>query len=245
MASTYDRIGCGYAGLRRPDPRIEAQLAAALGDARTVVNVGAGTGSYEPPDRHVVAVEPSLVMIRQRIAQTPVVRAVAEQLPFFDGAFDAAFAVLTMHHWTDWRRGLSELQRIARLRVVVLTFDCDAGAAFWLFDYFPGILERDRQRFPPLEAVCRVLGARATPVPVPHDCTDGFLAAHWREPHAYLDERVRSAASGFATLTPDELERGLSRLERDLDNGAWDLRYGELLGRQTLEAGYRLLATES
>jgi SAM-dependent methyltransferase len=236
----YDRAGQGYAEQRRPDPRIAAVLAAALGHARSVVNVGAGPGSYEPSDRPVVAVEPSAVMLAQRTSDAPRVRAVSETLPFGDDTFEAAMAVLTVHHWSDWRRGLSELGRVAR-RVVVLTFDTDAEPPFWLFDYFPRILERDRLRMPPIGEVCALLNARATPLPVPHDCTDGFLGAYWRTPARYLDERIRSAMSGFAMLSEEELAQGLRRLESDLVSGAWAARYGWLLGLDTTDLGYRVV----
>ena len=236
----YERAGHSYAERRRPDPRVAAVLAAALGDARSVVNVGAGPGSYEPRDRPVVAVEPSAVMLAQRTSDAPRVRAVGEALPFPDGSFDAALAVLTMHHWSDWRRGAAEMRRVAR-RVVVLTFDAEAEAAFWLFDYFPRILERDRAWMASVRDLCAVLDARAAPLPVPHDCTDGFLGAYWRTPERYLDERVRSAMSGFALLSAAELARGLRRLESDLASGAWATRHGWLLAEEEADLGYRVV----
>jgi SAM-dependent methyltransferase len=241
----YDeRAGHGYAERRRPDPRIAAVLATALGDATSLVNVGAGPGSYEPRDRPVVAVEPSAVMLAQRTADAPRVRAVAEALPFPDGRFDVALAVLTVHHWSDWRRGMMELRRVAR-RVVLLTFDTESVPVFWLFDYFPQILARDRLRMPPLGEVCALLDARATPLPIPHDCTDGFLGAYWRRPAAYLDERVRAAMSGFAVLSPEELARGLRRLESDLRSGAWAARNGWLLGQDAADLSYRVVVAGS
>lgn len=242
-ADYYERAGHGYARRRLPDPRIAAALATALGDAASVVNVGAGPGSYEPHDRFVVAVEPSAVMLAQRTSAAPRLRAVAEALPLRDRSFDAALAVLTLHHWSDWRRGVAELRRVAG-RAVVLTFDTETAPPFWLFDYFPQILARDRMRMPPLGELCALLYARATALPIPHDCTDGFLGAWWRAPSAYLDRRVRSAMSGFAPLSAEELAQGLRRLESDLSSGAWAARYGSLLGLDAVDLGYRVVVAD-
>ncbi len=237
----YDRIGTGYGRFRRPDPRIASRIHRALGGARSVVNVGAGAGSYEPADRPVVAVEPSATMVAQRPAgAAPAVRAVASALPFRDASFDAALAVLTLHHWPDWGAGVAELARVARERVVVLT--CDPGAeGFWLVrDYFPDIVEQDRRVFPPPDALARALGgADVVPVPVPWDCADGFLGAYWRRPEAYLDAGVRGAISAFARL-PD-VEEGLARLRRDLADGIWEERNADLREREELDVGYRLV----
>jgi SAM-dependent methyltransferase len=237
----YDRIGTGYAAYRRPDPRIAARIDAALGSARTVVNVGAGTGSYEPAGRTVVAVEPSAEMVRQRPASAgPAVRAAAERLPLRDRCADAALAVLTIHHWSDWRRGLAEMRRIARDRVVVLTWDT-AHPAFWLIrDYFPEIAEDDRAIFPALDAIGGVLNpAKVHPVPVPADCSDGFLGAYWRRPERYLDAGARGAMSGFAKLR--DPAAGLGRLRADLADGTWERRNGGLLALPELDLGYRLV----
>lgn len=247
MRAIYDRIGRGYAVRRRPDARIAAQIDAALAEARTVLNVGAGSGSYEPRARRVVAVEPSRVMLAQRAPDAaPVARAVAEHLPFADGAFDAATALLTVHHWSDASRGLSELRRVAR-RVVVLTWDPEAYAAgFWLVrDYLPevGFAERD------LVTVHAIAAALPDPVvqtvPVPHDCSDGFFGAYWRRPEAYLDAGVRAAISGFARLAPAVVARVVDRLAADLASGAWEDRYGALRGRDDLDLGYRLVVSSS
>lgn len=245
MGQLYDRIGAGYSTYRTPDPRIAAALTAALGDARSVVNVGAGTGSYEPTDRRVLAVEPSRTMIRQRPRSAhPVVRASANDLPLRDGAFDAALAVLTIHHWPDRARGLAELQRVARRRVVLLTHA--HLQHFWLMDYFPGIERLDRESFPTdadMEHVLGPLGIR--PVPVPHDCRDGFLGAYWRRPYAYLDPDVRAAISTFSKLAVGEVRDGIERLRADLASGAWRERYGALLVRATLDVGYRIVVAQS
>jgi SAM-dependent methyltransferase len=240
----YDRIGGTYARTRRPDPRIAAQIDAALGDARTVVNVGAGTGAYEPAGRDVTAVEPSAVMLAQRPpGAAPAVQASAEALPFGDGAFDAAMAVLTIHHWSDWRTGIAELRRVARGRIVVLTFDAGWIDRYWLVrDYLPAIAALDHGRFAPLADVAEALGgAEAIPVPIPHDCTDGFLCAAWRRPEAYLDAAYRANISPFAILGPDAVAEGIARLARDLADGTWAARNADLLARDEADFGYRLL----
>lgn len=237
----YDRIGAGYSVWRRPDPRVAARIAEALGPARTVVNVGAGAGSYEPVDRPVAAVEPSAEMIRQRPSSAaPAVRASAEALPFRDGAFDAAMAILTLHHWPDRRAGLREMRRTARGRIVILTWD-PAHPGFWLVqDYFPEILATDLVSMPPVEEIAEVLGPLAVrPVPVPADCIDGFLGAYWRRPEVYLDAGARGAISSFAHLA--EVETGLARLRADLADGSWERRNAALLDQPELDIGYRLL----
>lgn len=240
----YDRIGRGYAETRRADPRIAQQVVHALAGARTVLNVGAGAGSYEPETAYVVAVEPSREMVAQRRSGAPVVRGVAEALPFAAGAFDAAMAVLTMHHWPDWRAGVAELRRVAASRLVILTWDPEAGAAFWLLDYFPGILELDRRRFPALGALLAETGGSSETVPVPHDCMDGFLGAWWRQPEAYLAGDVRRAMSGFVQLPREEVDRGVARLEADIRSRAWERRFGALRERESLDIGYRLVIAD-
>ncbi len=236
----YDRIGHGYRALRRPDPRIADRILAALEGTRSIVNVGAGVGSYEPHDRAVVAVEPSMVMIRQRGPDAaPTVRASATALPFDDDTFDASLAVLTLHHWPDRERGIEQLRRTARDRVVILTWEFAAGA-FWIHDYFPEIAEMDRPIFPSMSDLRRQLGQiRVVDVPIPHDCTDGFLGAYWRRPAAYLEAGVRAAISCFAKLA--DPTPGLARLRGDLGSGRWQRRYGHLLERSELDLGYRLV----
>lgn len=211
---SYDIIGIGYAEQRRPDSRIETQVWAALGDAGSVLNVGAGAGSYEPPDCMVVAVEPSSVQIAQRLRNAaPVVRGVAEALPFPDASFDACLATLTVHHWTDRRAGLEELRRVARVRIVIMTHDIDVLERVWISDYFPQIAAYDHPRFPTIAELADTLGgATVEVIPIPADCTDGFLLASWRHPERYLDPQVRAAISGFLLLSHAELETGLNRL---------------------------------
>jgi SAM-dependent methyltransferase len=239
----YDRIGRSYQTTRRADPRIAAAIMRALGAADVIVNVGAGTGSYEPADRRVVAVEPSWRMIEQRAhLSTPVVRAEAEALPFQSGAFDASLAVLTLHHWTDWRRGLDEMARVASRRVI-FTIDPGAVARFWLTqEYFPEIVVTDRKRCPSIAEVVRHLGdCTVEHVAIPHDCLDGFLAAFWRRPEAYLDPRMRAGVSSFALMDEQTVARGLARLRADLDSGEWERRFGSVRSLETLDVCYRLV----
>jgi SAM-dependent methyltransferase len=243
MAAAYDHLGLDYANLRKPDPRIAAQIWAALGDAASVINVGAGTGSYEPPDRTVTAIEPSTEMIRQRAADAaPVFQGHAEALPFADNSFDAAMASLTVHHWSDQAKGLAELRRVARGPVVILTYDPDFRG-FWLLDYFPELASLDDKRMPPLSFYGQCLGpVKISPVPIPHDCSDGFLAAYWRRPTAYLDPRIRKGMSSFHLI--GDISEGLERLERDLELGEWERRYGAVMGEGAMDLGYRLVVAQ-
>lgn len=242
-SDVYDSIGRSYSHQRRSDPRIAAHVWAALGDARSVLNVGAGTGSYEPDDRAVVAVDPSAVMLAQRLAgAAPAVQARAEALPFCDDAFDAVMAVLTVHHWADQPRGLAECARVARQRVVLLTWDPDADAFWLLKDYLPSFIELDRQQMPPISAYSEAFGPAARvqviPVPIPADCVDGFLGAYWARPAAYLDPAVRS---GISLFSHPGSAPGLERLRHDVESGAWHERYGHLLELDALDLGYRLV----
>lgn len=237
----YDTIGIGYAELRRPDPRIQAAITAALGAATSVVNVGAGAGSYEPTDRLLVAVEPSPAMIRQRPpGSAPAVRGTATHLPIADGAFDAALAILTVHHWPDRVQGLRELARVARDRVVVVNHDL-TGIDFWLVDeYFPEIRAIDSGIFPTAAEFEAALGpVQMRPIPVPFDCSDGFLGAYWRRPQAYLEPSVRQAISTFSRVS--DVSAGVERLRADLADGSWERRHGALLRHDTLDLGYRLV----
>ena len=243
MTALYDKIGVGYANLRQPDPRIAEAIHSELGDARTVLNVGAGTGSYEPVDREVTALEPSAEMISQRPASAgKAYQGVAEDMPFADNQFDAAMAVLTVHHWSDLEAGLQEMRRVTRDNLVILTFDPDAHY-FWLADYIPEIVELDQPIMPKMSEFGRILGEVETKeIPVPHDCTDGFLGAYWRRPDAYLDSQVRASISTFAKL--DDALASLVGLEQDLKSGVWDERYGHLLEQDSLDAGYRLVCAK-
>jgi SAM-dependent methyltransferase len=243
MAVRYDSIGRTYTATRQTDPRIAARIWAALGDARTVINVGAGTGSYEPPDSEVTAVEPSAVMIAQRPPQAaPAVQASAEDLPFADDSFDAAMAVLTLHHWADWRAGCAELKRVARDRVVVFSWDPTYRGRMWLSaEYFETLSWEDVVNFPSLADQAAALDAQIEVVPVPWDCRDGFFSAFWRRPEAYLDPAVRAGISTMARRE-DQLTAGLARLRADIESGEWARRHAELLELEELDLGYRLLA---
>lgn len=242
----YDLIGRGYRTTRRPDPRIAAQVDAALSGMRSVVDVGAGTGSYEPAET-VVAVEPSSVMIAQRpVGAAASVRGVAEALPLRDACVDAALAVLTVHHWTDLATGIAELRRIARRRIVLLICDQTVFREFWLLrEYLPEAVAVSDDHAVPVPTLVDLLpGARIEPVPVPHDCTDGFGAAYWRRPEAYLDPSVRAGMSMLAQADPPALVEGLNRLAADLDSGVWRERHAELLQLDRLDAGYRLIVSD-
>ncbi|MFE1788781.1 MerR family transcriptional regulator [Streptomyces sp. NPDC059525] len=243
-AQLYEAIGSAYPATRRTEPRIAERIWDALGDARTVLNVGAGTGSYEPPDREVTAVEPSAVMRAQRpVGAAPCVAASAERLPFADQSFDAAMAVSTVHHWPDPVAGLREMRRVAR-RVVVFTYDASTTGwlqRFWLTrDYLPefaGLLAD----WPSLADMTRAIGGSAEPVLVPWDCADGFFEAHWRRPEAYLDERVRRAVSVWTRVGPRAEQRAVNTLRADLASGRWTERNRDLVALDAAELGLRLL----
>ena len=240
-AQLYDTIGTTYTVTRRTEPRIAAQVWAALGDAQTVLNVGAGTGSYEPPGRDVTAVEPSAVMRAQRpVGAAPCVDAVAESLPFEDQSFDAAMAVATIDHWQDPVAGLREMRRVAR-RVVVFTKDFSDPDRFWLNrDYLPEYSDLQAGR-PSLTELARAIGARMEPVLIPWDCADGFYEAYWRRPAAYLDEHVRRGMSIWARVGPGAEQRTVRSLRADLASGRWAERNRDLTGLDAAELGERLL----
>jgi SAM-dependent methyltransferase len=243
---TYDTIGVTYTATRQPDPRVGALIAAALGDARSVINVGAGAGSYEPAQT-VLAVEPSPVMISQRPAgSAPAVQARAEALPVATSAADAAMALLTVHHWADLAAGIAELRRVARRRIVILSWDQRVTREFWLVrEYLPEAAAFDDGRTPPVERLADLLGgARIEPVPIPHDCRDGFGVAYWRRPEAYLDPVVRAGMSMLAQPGDVALAAGLRRLEADLASGTWHDRHRDLLSRDVFDGGYRLLIAD-
>ncbi len=240
----YHRIGEGYARVRRTDPRIAALVHAALGDARTVVNVGAGAGSYEPSDRHVLPVEPSPEMRAQRPAGlAPAIHGFAQALPFDDDSVDAAMAMVTVHQWPDAAAGLREMRRVARGPVVVLTFDPEELGRLWLMDYVPELQAVEARRFPAMAAITAALGpdTRVCPVPIPIDCVDGFTEAFYARPEALLDPAVRRAQSAWSFLEPGVEERAVAALAADLASGAWDERYGHHRTRPEFHGALRLV----
>jgi SAM-dependent methyltransferase len=246
-APAYDRMGLNYSDVRRADPRIAAVIWDALGDAQSVVNVGAGTGSYEPADRRVVAVEPSPVMIAQRPpGAAPPIQGVAEDLPLADRSVDAAMGVFTMQHWQDVDRGLAEVGRVARRRVVFLTLDVEVAARAWLVrDYAPEIIEHDRDAFPSIERLASIFpGLRVDAVPIPGDCTDGFCIGLWNRPEAHLDPRVRAGSSIWHQLPEPTVEGAVEKLRTDLECGEWDRRYGHLREQASLDVGVRVVSAE-
>jgi SAM-dependent methyltransferase len=241
----YDRIGLRYHKTRREDPTIAAAILAALGDATPVVNVGAGTGSYEPADRRVLAVEPSTVMLAQRPpGAAPAVRAGAEALPLRDGSFGAAMGVLTVHHWSDRARGLAEMRRVARGPVVLFARDPRAVSGWWLHHYFPATKRLEASWEVRFDELARMLGGRpleTITVPIPADCADGFNGAYWHRPRAFLDPLVWRQMSALALIPDADRDRGMSALRADLDSGEWDRRWGHLLALDELDLGYRVV----
>ncbi|MGC4897481.1 class I SAM-dependent methyltransferase [Micromonospora sp. DT31] len=240
----YEARGHGYAVQRRPDARIAAMIHAALGDATTVLNVGAGAGSYEPADRYVVAVEPSARMRSQRPAgAVPAVDATAERLPFDDDSFDAVMATVTVHQWSDAARGLTELRRVARGPVVVLTFDGAALDRFWLAGYAPELIVAERRRYPAIAMIADLVGraVEVVEVPIPIDCVDGFTEAYYARPERFLDPRVRAAQSAWGFVDADVEARAVERLRADLTSGVWEQRHGHLRAQPRFPGSLRLI----
>jgi SAM-dependent methyltransferase len=240
-SADFDRIGARYSEIRRPDPRLASVVATALGHAGRILNVGAGAGAYEPLDGQIVAVEPSAIMLGQHRGRCRV-QATAGSLPFAAASFDASMATLTVHHWPDLGQGLREMGRVSR-RQVVFTWDPDHATKLWLHsEYLPEMAIFERSRFPPLAQVVDLLGAHAVePFAIPHDFSDGFQHAFWRRPEAFLDPRLRAASSMFAILPPGSVEQGLERLRADLRSGAWARRHADLLHRDVVDYGFRLV----
>ena len=242
--AAYDEIGVNYSDFRRADPRIEARIWAALGDARSVVNVGAGTGSYEPSDRQVIAVEPSPLMIAKRPADAvPAVQGVAEALPLDDQCVDAAMAIFTVHHWSDLEAGLAEMRRVARKRIVLLTIDAKKNAEIWtLAEYFPEAMALEEEVMPSIASLeAHLPGAKIETVPMPSRCRDEFTSALWDRPEMFLESDVLRASSLWHRLDPQVIERGQERLRADLESGRWDERHGHLRALPELDIGLRLI----
>ncbi|UJR85566.1 class I SAM-dependent methyltransferase [Sandaracinus amylolyticus] len=243
----YGRIGIGYASHRRPDPRIAACILDALGDARTVLNVGAGAGSYEPRDRDVTAVEPSASMRAQRPADLPAaIDGTAESLPFDDDTFDASMATFTVHQWSDLSAGLAEMRRVTRGPVLVLSCDPTALDRFWLARYAPEVIATEARRYPAIDMLVHLLGAcDVISVPIPLDCTDGFGEAFYGRPERLLDPEVRRAQSAWSFVEPAAIERATRELAHDLEHGIWDARYGALRTAPTFDGSLRLVVARS
>jgi len=245
--AAYDEIGVNYSDFRRADPRIEARVWAALGDARSVVNVGAGTGSYEPSDREVVAIEPSSLMIAKRPADAaPALQGVAEALPLDDRSVDAAMAIFTIHHWNDLNAGLAEMRRVARKRIVLLTIDAAKNAEVWtLANYFPEAMVLEEEAMPSIASLEASLPeATIETVPMPSRCRDEFTSALWDRPELFLEPATLRASSLWHRLPPEVIERGQERLRADLESGRWDEKYGHLRSLPELDIGLRLVRAE-
>lgn len=243
----YERGGAGYSVRRRPDPSIAALVRRSLGHAKTVINVGAGAGSYEPDDLDVTAVEPSAMMRSQRRRDRPAIDAVAEHLPFGDATFDAAMASVTIHQWLDRDQGLREMRRVARGPVVVLTFDPEVLDRFWLAHYAPELIEAERARYPTIEHIGRVLGGdtEVIDVQIPRECTDGFTEAYYARPESFLDDNVRHSQSAWSFVNEDEAAESVGRLRHDLSTGEWDRRFGDLREQPYFVGSLRLLVNSS
>ena len=244
----YTHHAATYINHRRTDPRIAALVHAALGSARTILNVGAGAGSYEPLDRHIIPIEPSPAMRAQRPPHlAPAINASAESLPQGDQSVDAAMAMLTIHQWSDWRQGLAELRRVTRGPIVILTFDGDALHRFWLADYIPELIAAERHRFQPLADIAAALGNNTTihPIAVPIDCTDHFTEALYARPEMFLDESVRRSQSAWGFVTNEAQSRFVTTLTTDLANGTWDHHYHHYRTLPTYNSALRLLISPS
>jgi SAM-dependent methyltransferase len=240
----YGKIGADYAAYRQPDPAIAAQINRALGSARTVLNVGAGSGSYEPADRQVTAVEPSSAMRAQRPPHLPpAIAAAAEALPFADHSFDAAMATFTIHQWTGLTTGLKELRRVTRGLVVILTCDPPLVQRFWLNEYAPLVLATEARRYPPLDLISETLGGtvQILPVSIPLDCKDGFNEAYYGRPERLLDPRARQVCSAWSFVDEPTSAAYVQHLRRDIESSAWDTRHGHLRTQPTYDGSLRLL----
>jgi SAM-dependent methyltransferase len=245
--AAYDEIGIDYSDFRRADPRIEARVWAALGDARSVANVGAGTGSYEPRDREVIAIEPSSLMIAKRPAgAAPALQGVAEALPLDEQSVDAAMAIFTIHHWSDLGAGLTEMRRVARQRIVLLTIDATKNAEIWtLAEYFPEAMALEEELMPSIASLeSRLPGATVETVPMPSRCRDEFTSALWDRPELFLEPATLRASSLWHRLSREVIERGQERLRADLERGRWDEAHGHLRTLPELDIGLRLVRAE-
>jgi SAM-dependent methyltransferase len=247
-AFDYDASGQEYAQVRQTDPRIAAYIHKALGDAQTLLNMGAGAGSYEPEDRYVVAIEPSSVMRKQRSIKgiKPAIIGSADAIPFDDKSFDAAMAMVTIHHWPDMQKGLQELRRISRNQVLILTFDPDALDLFWNASYFPELIAVEKARYPSIDFISRALGGQITvqEIAIPLDCSDGFQEAFYGRPEAFLDHKIRKAQSAWSFLPPGLEKQLAERLAKELQSGEWDKKYGHFRTQPTFTGALRLIIAQ-
>jgi SAM-dependent methyltransferase len=247
-AFNYDKFGHTYSGYRQTDPRIAAYVNTALRNAKTILNVGAGGGSYEPDNRYVVAVEPSSVMREQRKAnnKVPAINAKADNLPFDNNAFDASMAMVTVHHWPDIAKGLQELRRVTTGPVIIMSFDPDALNDFWNAQYFPELIAIEKARYPTVDFIMDALGGNTEviPVPIPLDCTDGFQEAFYGRPEAFLKKEVRRSQSAWGFLPEETASQLVKRLEDDLNSGEWDRKYGHFRTQPFFTGALRLIVSE-
>ena len=244
-AFNYDTHGQKYSGQRKTDPRIAAFIHKALADSETVINIGAGSGSYEPEDKYLIAVEPSIIMRTQRIAngKIPAINAKADSLPFDDRSFDAAMAMVTVHHWPDIEKGISEIRRVTKKRFVIMTFDPDALDDFWNVNYFPQLIEIERARYPSITRLQKALSAKTEviKIPIPLDCVDGFQETYYGRPEAFLEKEVRMAQSAWGFLPADLEKKYLQNLSNDLQSGAWDKKFGHFRTQPNFTGALRLI----
>ncbi|MBP6656408.1 MAG: class I SAM-dependent methyltransferase [Bacteroidia bacterium] len=244
-AFNYDTHGQKYSGQRKTDPRIAAYVHKALADSETVINIGAGSGSYEPEDKYVIAVEPSITMRTQRIAngKIPAINAKADSLPFDDRSFDAAMAMVTVHHWPDIEKGISEIRRVTKKRIVIMTFDPYALDDFWNVKYFPQLIEIERARYPSITRLQKALSAKTEviKIPIPLDCVDGFQETYYGRPEAFLEKEVRMAQSAWGFLPADLEKKYLQNLSNDLQSGAWDKKFGHFRTQPNFTGALRLI----
>ena len=243
MFVDYDKFAKQYGSFRRPDEQIAGKISKHLEGAKRIINIGAGTGAYEPKNCDVVAIEPSQEMIAKRKEATAtVIQGYAEDLPFDDNEFDVAMGILTIHHWADIPKGLSEMKRVAKRKIVLLTW-IDDSPRYWLENYFPEMRAIDKALFPTLDELDQLLGCISSEiVEIPGDCTDGFMCAYWKRPDAYLNEGVRAAISTFARM--QNVEKGLAQLSCDISSGKWHKGHGDLLNLDSLDLGYRLVVCD-
>lgn len=241
----YDQQGINYSGQRKTDPRIAEYVFKALDNSKTVLNVGAGAGSYEPEDRYVIAVEPSATMRAQRLNNNkiPAINATADSLPFSDNSFDASMAMVTIHHWPDIEIGLQELKRVTKNKIVIMTFDPDALNDFWNVNYFPELIEIERQRYPKLERIIKAIGGKSEiiKIPIPLDCLDGFQEAFYGRPEAFLEKSIRIAQSAWGFLPAELEEKYVNALAADIRSGEWDRKYGHFRTLPNFTCALRLV----